>query len=79
MNEDASDLRRYRAHYDANAINLIKLKLIPRVCIKSLPNISSYSSTVTQVMACCQLSQAIAWTNGDLRLLASILILFFKS
>ena len=56
MNEDASDLRRYRAHYDVNAINLIKLKLIPRVCIKSLPNISSYSSTVTQVMACCQLS-----------------------
>ena len=55
------------------------LLLVSNHCLLMAPNILSYSSTVTQTMACDLRPQAIDWTNGDLRLLASIPILFFKS
>ena len=91
-NRDTGNLRRHRAHYDVTVMILMKLNLIPFACINSLPSygakhdISLYWSTVARAMAGCRSqavacylrSQAIAWTNTDLRLLSSIPILFFK-
>ena len=42
-NGDAGDLRCHRAHYDVTVVILMKLKLIPLACMKSLPsNVAKY-------------------------------------
>ena len=63
-------LRRHRPHYDVIVMNLMKMKLISIACTNSTPSNGANYNCIRQR---CLRPQAIAWSNGDLRLLASII------
>ena len=72
-NGDNGGLGRHRGHYDVTVMILMILKVIPYAGVDSLPsNCTNYFVNSGSGIGLMPTPQAIAWTNGDLRLLTSI-------